>query len=81
MEVLTNGEKWSIINKKNISERVNSIGNILQQIYTTYFSVIKNLSIIDIKEDNSKRTLSFTLRIIYTELIDKDIYLNITLNI
>lgn len=74
-------EKWSIINKKNISERVNSIGNILQQIYTTYFSVIKNLSIIDIKEDNSKRTLSFTLRIIYTELIDKDIYLNITLNI
>ena len=74
-------EKWNIINQVSLPFRVEAVGKVLQKIYSVYSSIIKNLSMVDIKEDNPKRTFSFTLRITYTELINKDVYLNITLNI
>ena len=72
--------KWDVLNRQTETEKIQAITTILKHIATVYYSVVRNISISNINIDYGKRTLSFNLQLTYTELINKDIYVNITIN-
>lgn len=72
--------KWDILNRQTETEKIQAITTILKHIAITYYSIVRNITINDINIDYNKRTLSFKLQLTYTELINKDIYVNITIN-
>ena len=73
-------KKWSILNKQTISDKTEEIIWILRSIALRYSSIIKVINLVNINVSYEKRTMSFTVQVSYTELVNKDIYLNITIN-
>ena len=74
-------KKWDILNNTTLSGKLEQIYSILYTIASVYRSIVKNITITDIKESNKDRKLSLSLKLVYSELINKDIYINITINI
>ena len=73
-------KKWSVLNKQTISDKTEEIIWILRSIALRYSSIIKVINLVNINVSYEKRTMSFTVQVSYTELVNKDIYLNITIN-
>jgi hypothetical protein len=72
--------KWEILSKQATIDKEEKVIQILNALVNRYRSIIKKLNVIDFNIDITKRTLSFGIQLIYSELINKDIYLNITIN-
>lgn len=73
-------KKWEVLSKQTLIEKFQGISSILRSISNVYYSIVKSLEIENINIDYNSRTLSLTLLLTYTELINKDIYVNITIN-
>ena len=73
-------KKWSVLNKQTVSDKTEEIIWILRSIALRYSSIIKVINLVNINVSYEKRTMSFTVQVSYTELVNKDIYLNITIN-
>jgi hypothetical protein len=73
-------KKWGVINKQTITEKIEEIGWILRTITLRYSSIIKKIELVDVTVNYEKRLMSLSIQVSYTELINKDIYLNITIN-
>ena len=73
-------KKWNILNETDLAGRLEQILSILYDISYVYYNIIKNITITKINESNRDRKLSLTLKLTYIELINRDIYINITIN-
>lgn len=73
-------KKWEILNRSTVTRKLEAIAEILEHVFRVYNTLIKDINIKDVNIDYSKNTLSFTLLLTYTELINKDVYVNITIN-
>ena len=73
-------KKWNILNETDLAGRLEQILSILYDISYVYYNIIKNITITKINESNKDRKLSLTLKLTYIELINRDIYINITIN-
>jgi hypothetical protein len=72
--------KWDVINATTFFKRFQIISDRLRLLKEIYRLLIDDIEIVDIIENNEKRTLSITLNLVYKEMLEKDININITIN-
>lgn len=71
--------KWSIVDKQTESGRKRVLNEIISNLINNY-SMIINLTIESMEENASEHKLNINLKLLVSELVDKDITMSITLN-